>query len=216
LFEFESRFGVRGWSRLPLKGKGRKPARGQLAKRKHKQLSKRPARKMSEAAAGPLHLIISIKKQQMTLYAGGQPVAHRSLDRRARASDTAGVFSILEKQIYHESNLYSSAPMPYMQRITWSAVGDAPGHRCRGVRLRTAAFGFRQHLPNACGDHQIGARVIIAQDDVSLTEFQAALLTASGLQRGRPKRCPRRWTFRGQAAGSPVPGRPTCSAVEAR
>jgi len=38
-----------------------------------------------------------------------------------------GVFSILEKRIYHESNLYSSAPMPYMQRITWSGVAMHQG-----------------------------------------------------------------------------------------
>ena len=34
----------------------------------------------------------------------------------------AGVFSILEKRRYHHSNMYSAAPMPWMQRLTWSGT----------------------------------------------------------------------------------------------
>ena len=30
-----------------------------------------------------------------------------------------GVFSVIEKNRYHHSNIYSGAPMPYMQRTTW-------------------------------------------------------------------------------------------------
>ncbi len=44
----------------------------------------------------------------------------------------AGVFSILEKQRYHHSNIYSGAPMPWMNRITWSGTalhaGVVPGY----------------------------------------------------------------------------------------
>ena len=43
-----------------------------------------------------------------------------------------GVFSIIEKHKMHDSNIYSGAPMPYMQRITWSGVamhaGVLPGY----------------------------------------------------------------------------------------
>ena len=44
----------------------------------------------------------------------------------------AGVFSILEKQRIHHSNIYSGAPMPWMNRITWSGTalhaGVVPGY----------------------------------------------------------------------------------------
>src|SRR5258708_15185628 len=43
-----------------------------------------------------------------------------------------GVFSIIQKHKFHHSNIYSGAPMPYMQRITWSGVamhaGVIPGY----------------------------------------------------------------------------------------
>ena len=42
------------------------------------------------------------------------------------------MFSILEKQRYHHSNLFSGAPMPWMQRLTWSGTalhaGIVPGY----------------------------------------------------------------------------------------
>jgi len=49
------------------------------------------------------------------------------------ASTPMGVFSVIEKQKMHHSNIYSGAPMPFMQRITWSGValheGGNLGHR---------------------------------------------------------------------------------------
>jgi lipoprotein-anchoring transpeptidase ErfK/SrfK len=128
---------------------------------------------------GPLQIVISIKKQQLTLYAGGQAVAHSQVSTGVPGHPTPqGVFSIIQKQIYHESNLYSSAPMPYMQRITWSGVamhqGVVPGrpasHGC--IRL-PAAFAKR-----FWGITRIGARVIIAQDDVALAEIASPRLSA--------------------------------------
>ena len=43
-----------------------------------------------------------------------------------------GVFSVIQKHKMHHSNIYSGAPMPFMQRITWSGValhaGVLPGY----------------------------------------------------------------------------------------
>ncbi len=50
-----------------------------------------------------------------------------STGRRGHATP-AGVFPILQKQVYHRSNLYSNAPMPYMQRLTWSGIAMHAGH----------------------------------------------------------------------------------------
>ena len=33
-----------------------------------------------------------------------------------------GIFNIIQKQREHRSNIYSNAPMPFMERITWSGV----------------------------------------------------------------------------------------------
>jgi hypothetical protein len=82
-----------------------------------------------------------------------------------------GVFSVISKQRWHRSNLYSAAPMPYMQRITWSGIalhaGALPGypasHGC--IRLTN---GFAARLWQLT---KRGTRVIIAHDDVQPVEI---------------------------------------------
>jgi lipoprotein-anchoring transpeptidase ErfK/SrfK len=144
---------------------------------KQKELSKDVRKDSEKLPPGPLHVVISIKKQQLTLYAGGVPVAHSQVSTGVPGHPTPqGVFSILEKRIYHESNIYSSAPMPYMQRITWSGVamhqGVVPGHPASHGCIRLpAAFAKRMW-----GLTKVGARVIIAQDEVALTEISSRRL----------------------------------------
>ena len=144
---------------------------------KQKELAKDIRKDSEKLPPGPLHIIISIKKQQLTLYAGGVPVAHSPVSTGVPGHPTPqGVFSILEKRIYHESNLYSSAPMPYMQRITWSGVamhqGVVPGHPASHGCIRLpAAFAKRMWSLT-----KVGARVIIAQDEVALAEISSRRL----------------------------------------
>jgi len=128
---------------------------------------------------GPLQIVISIKKQHLTLYDGGQAVAHSQVSTGVPGHPTPqGVFSILQKQIYHESNIYSSAPMPYMQRITWSGVamhqGVVPNHPASHgcIRLPPA---FAKRLWSLT---KVGARVLIAQDDVPLSAIDSPRLAA--------------------------------------
>jgi len=71
--------------------------------------------------------------QRVTLYDDGVRVAQGPVATGMRGYATpTGVFSVIQKDRYHRSNLYSNAPMPYMQRITWSGValheGPLPGH----------------------------------------------------------------------------------------
>ena len=151
--------------------------RGARKAAKAKKLSKELGKNAEKAPSGPLHIVISVKKQQMTVYAGGQPIAHSPVSTGVPGHPTPqGVFSVIQKQIYHESNIYSSAPMPYMQRITWSGVamhqGVVPGrpasHGC--IRLPPA---FARRL---WAMTKIGARVIIAQDDVALRDITSGRL----------------------------------------
>ena len=121
---------------------------------------------------GPLQIIISIADQRVSLYDNGTLVARSSVSTGVRRHPTPlGVFSVLEKERWHRSNIYSGAPMPYMQRITWSGIalhaGELPGypasHGC--IRL-TNDFAIRLwHLTKR------GARVIIAGQDVVPVEI---------------------------------------------
>jgi lipoprotein-anchoring transpeptidase ErfK/SrfK len=146
-----------------------KPARQQRFETK--------ARPQEKLPPGPLHIVISIKEQRLTLYANGQPVADSPVSTGVPGHPTPlGVFSILQKNLHHRSNIYSGAPMPYMQRITWSGVamheGRLPGYPASHGCIRLP----REFAQRLWGISRIGARVIIAQDAVSPADIAHARL----------------------------------------
>ena len=82
---------------------------------------------------GPLQMVVSIGQQHVTLYRNGVRVAQSPVSTGTPGHPTpTGVFSIIEKDRWHRSNLYQSAPMFYMQRLTWQGIalhgGDLPGY----------------------------------------------------------------------------------------
>ena len=73
--------------------------------------------------ARTLQIIVSKDKQSLVVYDGETVVTTSKVSTGKDGHTTpSGIFSILEKQKYHESNLYSNAPMPWMQRLTWSGI----------------------------------------------------------------------------------------------
>src|SRR6266478_5718496 len=89
--------------------------------------------KESTKPQGPLIIAISIEKQSLKLYDANGFFAETPISTGMRGHPTPmGVFSIIQKHKFHHSNIYSGAPMPYMQRITWSGVamhaGVLPGY----------------------------------------------------------------------------------------
>jgi len=62
---------------------------------------------------GPLQIVVSIGNQKVTLFSNGVRVAQGPVSTGVPGHPTpTGVFSIIEKDRYHRSNLYSNAPMP--------------------------------------------------------------------------------------------------------
>lgn len=86
-----------------------------------------------------LAIVVSRDTQSLAVYDGDQVVAtsNVSTGKPGHATPT-GIFTIIEKKKYHESNLYDSAPMPFMQRITWSGVAL---HESKSVPRRPASHG---------------------------------------------------------------------------
>jgi len=133
-----------------------------------------------EAPNGPLEIIISIADQRVSVYDNGALIARSSVSTGIPLHPTPlGVFSVISKQRWHRSNLYSAAPMPYMQRITWSGIalhaGILPGHPASHgcIRLKND-FAIRLwHLTKP------GARVIIASDDIRPVEIASPRLFES-------------------------------------
>jgi lipoprotein-anchoring transpeptidase ErfK/SrfK len=128
---------------------------------------------------GPLIIAISIEKQHLKIYDANGLFAESSVSTGMRGHSTPmGVFSIIQKSKWHRSNLYSDAPMPYMQRITWSGVamhaGVLPGypasHGC--IRMPMA---FATKLWSWS---KLGARVVIAPGDVMPADISHPALIA--------------------------------------
>ena len=137
------------------------------AKQQAASSRRREATAPEKLPPGPLHIVISIKQQRLTLYANGQPFAHSPVSTGVPGHPTPqGVFSVIQKNLHHRSNIYSAAPMPYMQRITWSGVamhqGMVPGYPASHGCIRLP----REFAQRLWGITRVGARVIIAQDDV--------------------------------------------------
>ena len=116
---------------------------------------------------GPLYLIISLQRQMVHVYSGDRLVGLASVSTGAPGHRTpTGEFPILQKREWHRSNLYSNAPMPFMQRLTWDGValhaGHNPGypasHGC--IRLPT---GFARTL---FGMTQLGTLVRVNADEL--------------------------------------------------
>ena len=79
------------------------------------------ARALAEAAAidAGLKLLISIPQQTLYVFHTGELIATSPVSTGKPGHATPlGTFPILQKAVVHHSNLYSNAPMPYMQRLT--------------------------------------------------------------------------------------------------
>jgi hypothetical protein len=131
-----------------------------------------PKEPFGQLPKGPLQMVVSIGQQHVTLYANGARVAQARVSTGTPGHPTpTGVFSIIEKDRYHRSNLYDSAPMFYMQRLTWSGVamhegvlpGYAASHGC--IRMPTD-FASRLWLIT-----KLGVRVVVARNDPAPYEF---------------------------------------------
>src|SRR3954470_10307629 len=97
------------------------------------------------APKGPMVMIVSLTTQQAYVYRNGLRIGASTVSTGKTGKDTpTGVFTILQKNAKHRSNIYNNAPMPYMQRLTWDGIalhaGNLPGypasHGC--VRLPMA------------------------------------------------------------------------------
>ena len=121
---------------------------------------------------GPVQIIISIDQQTLHLYSDGAHVTDTPVATGVPAHPTPmGVFSVIQKSLLHHSNIYSGAPMPYMQRITWSGVaiheGGNLGHPASHGCIRMSHdFATRLWVLT-----RLGARVVIARTELRPEEF---------------------------------------------
>jgi len=114
------------------------------------------------APDGPVMIIVSLATQRAYVYRNGVMIGVTTVSTGKEGHETpTGVFTVLQKAKDHKSNLYNSAPMPFMQRLTWDGIalhaGNLPGypasHGC--IRMPMA---FARQLYNVT---QLGLTVVI-------------------------------------------------------
>ena len=128
---------------------------------------------------GPLIISISIAQQKLRIYDANGLFAESPVSTGMAGHPTPmGVFSIIQKQKFHRSNIYSGAPMPFMQRITWSGVamhaGVLPGYPAsHGCIRMPAAFAVKMYNWT-----RMSARVIITPGEITPASFSHPLLAS--------------------------------------
>ncbi|MFS2044062.1 L,D-transpeptidase family protein, partial [Stenotrophomonas geniculata] len=141
---------------------------------------------------GPIVLVVSLDEQRAYVYRNGIAIGLTTISSGKAGHETpTGVFTILQKDKDHKSNLYNSAPMPYMQRLTWDGIalhgGSLPGHPASHgcVRLPQA---FAQKL---FSETQRGDTVVVADAKSSPMTLAQSLIHIS-----EPTRPPPIWDGR--------------------
>jgi len=144
----------------------------------------------AKPAPGPLIAVVSLARQRISIYGSEGLLAQSAISSGQAGHRTpTGVFSVIQKNRYHRSNIYSGAPMPYMQRITWSGIalhaGVIPGYPASHGCIRLPHH-FAAEL---WGMTKMGARVIVAPEDtvaIELTSPRLPLPTLTPASEGAP------------------------------
>jgi L,D-transpeptidase catalytic domain len=140
-----------------------------------------PAANTEEPAPpeAPLFFVISLSKQQVSVYSPKGLYAQSPVSTGQPGHPTPqGIFTILNKELYHESTIYSGAPMPFMQRITYTGVamheGVLPGYPASHGCIRMPhEFAVRMYGITAGNE-----RVVITQQDIVPVEIAHPKLPA--------------------------------------
>ena len=131
---------------------------------------------------GPLFVVVSLNDEHIRVYDDHGLVTSSIISTGVPGHPTPkGIFTILGRERFHASNLYSGAPMPFMQRVTWSGVamhvGVVTGHPASHGCIRLPAA-FAQKI---WGMTKIGERVVISPSDLSPEGFSSSRLPVAKL-----------------------------------
>jgi len=121
----------------------------------------------SRPADEPIMAIISLHDQQITIYDDKGWILRAPVSSGQKGRETpAGIFSVIQKEAEHYSNMYDDAYMPHMQRLTWSGIalhgGPLPGYAASHGCIRMP-YDFAERLFDLT---KLGMRVIVAPGNV--------------------------------------------------
>ncbi|MFM8859530.1 MAG: L,D-transpeptidase family protein, partial [Methylocystis sp.] len=131
----------------------------------------------------PLFAVVSVADQRISIYNHNGLVARSMVSTGIEDHPTPkGIFTILGRERFHKSNIYSGAPMPFMQRITWSGIamhtGVVPGHPASHGCIRLPA----EFASRLWGMTRVGERVVISPREVTPHEFNQTFIITPKMQ----------------------------------
>ena len=133
----------------------------------------------SRPAGTPRLAVIALAQQHVSIYDASGKILGAPVSTGTTGRETpAGIYTIVQKEEEHYSNLYDDASMPYMQRLTWTGIsmhaGALPGYPASHGCTRLP-YGFAQQL---YGLTEPGMRVVIVREDIASVEVpQPAMFT---------------------------------------
>ena len=129
----------------------------------------------------PLLAVVALSEQRVTIYDTNGKILQSPVSTGQKGYETpAGIYSVLQKNREHYSNVYEGASMPFMQRLTWSGIalhaGVLPGRPASHGCIRMPQ-GFAKELFELT---KVGLRVAVVRDDMSPVEIAHPALPKPG------------------------------------
>jgi hypothetical protein len=130
-----------------------------------------------------VRILVSLPQQKAWVFDNGKLVDTSPVSTGKRRYETpAGTFPILQKKVHHRSNKYSNAPMPYMQRLTWSGVALHAGH-VPGYPASHGCIRFpRKFAKRLYGLTDFGTKVTITHQRARSADAALALIGGAPLK----------------------------------
>jgi lipoprotein-anchoring transpeptidase ErfK/SrfK len=131
-----------------------------------------PAGQSRNIEGAPLLAVVALGEQRITIYNAHGKMLQAPVSTGATGLETpAGIYSVLQKEEFHQSNVYEDGNMPFMERITWTGIalhgGVLPGYPASHGCVRMP----EQVAQRLFGLTDIGMRVVVVPHDIAPAEI---------------------------------------------
>src|SRR6516225_5865584 len=143
-----------------------------------------PAGQSRNVEGAPLLAVVALGEQRITIYNADGKMLQAPISTGAAGLETpAGIYSVLQKEEFHQSNVYEDGNMPFMERITWTGIalhgGVLPGYPASHGCVRMP----EQFADRLFGLTDIGMRVVVVPHDIAPAELSHSALFKPALVR---------------------------------
>jgi lipoprotein-anchoring transpeptidase ErfK/SrfK len=136
-----------------------------------------PTGQSRNVEGAPLLAVVALREQHVTIYNAQGKMLQSPVSTGTTGLETpAGFYSVLQKEEFHQSNVYEDGNMPFMERITWTGLalhgGVLPGYPASHGCVRMP----EEDAERLFGLTEIGMRVVVVPHDIAPTEISHPVL----------------------------------------